>query len=97
MRLEARKYLMTSTKLQIPACLWFLSGAGATGNTVTGGAKPCSSTSASCGHMVDRTHRLGVEPQFWTNLQTQFDFATAEQRAGAAVRDSHDRRGQVRE
>ena len=47
MRLEARKYLMTSTKLQIPACLWFLSGAGATGNTVTGGAKPCSSTSAS--------------------------------------------------
>ena len=96
MRLEARKYLMTSTKLQIPACLWFLSGAGATGNTVTGGAKPCSSTSASWATWWT-AHRLGVEPQFWTNLQTQFDFATAEQRAGAAVRDSHDRRGQVRE
>ena len=32
-------------------------------------------------------HWFGVEPQFWMNLQTQFDLATAEQRAGAAVRE----------
>ena len=32
-------------------------------------------------------HWFGVEPQFWMNLQTQFDLATAEQRSGAAVRE----------
>ena len=32
-------------------------------------------------------HWFGVDPQFWLNLQTQFDLATAEQRAGAAVRE----------
>ena len=32
-------------------------------------------------------HWFGVEPQFWMNLQTQFDLATAERRAGAAVRE----------
>ena len=31
-------------------------------------------------------HWFGVDPQFWLNLQTQFDLVTAEQRAGAAVR-----------
>ena len=30
---------------------------------------------------------FGVEPQFWMNLQTQFDLAAAEKRAGAAVRE----------
>lgn len=32
-------------------------------------------------------HWFGVEPQFWLNLQTQYDLAQAEQRSGAAVRD----------
>lgn len=32
-------------------------------------------------------HWFGVEPQFWMNLQTQFDLATAEERAGAAVQE----------
>ena len=31
-------------------------------------------------------HWFGAEPQFWMNLQTQFDPAAAEKRAGAAVR-----------
>ncbi len=31
-------------------------------------------------------HWFGVDPQFWLNLQTQFDLVTAERRAGAAVR-----------
>ena len=31
-------------------------------------------------------HWFGVDPQFWLNLQTQFDLAEAEQRIGAAVR-----------
>ena len=32
-------------------------------------------------------HWFGVEPQFWMNLQAQFDLAAAEQSAGAAVRE----------
>lgn len=32
-------------------------------------------------------HWFGVEPQFWLNLQTQYDLAQAAQRSGAAVRD----------
>lgn len=32
-------------------------------------------------------HWFGVDPQFWMNLQTQFDLAGAERRAGAAVRE----------
>ena len=32
-------------------------------------------------------HWFGVDPQFWMNLQTQFDLAVAERKAGAAVRD----------
>ena len=32
-------------------------------------------------------HWFGVEPQFWMNLQTQFDLATADHRAGGAVRN----------
>ncbi|MCY3757357.1 MAG: HigA family addiction module antitoxin, partial [Acidobacteria bacterium] len=32
-------------------------------------------------------HWFGVDPQFWLNLQTQFDLAVAQQRAGAAVRE----------
>ena len=32
-------------------------------------------------------HWFGVEPQFWMNLQTQFDLATADHRSGAAVRN----------
>ena len=32
-------------------------------------------------------HWFGVEPQFWLNLQTQFDLAIADQRIGAAVRE----------
>ena len=31
-------------------------------------------------------HWFGVDPQFWLNLQTQFDLVTAERRAEAAVR-----------
>ena len=30
-------------------------------------------------------HWFGVDPQFWLNLQSQFDLAAAERRAGAAV------------
>ena len=32
-------------------------------------------------------HWFGVDPQFWMNLQTQFDLAAAERRAGADVRE----------
>ena len=31
-------------------------------------------------------HWFGVEPQFWMNLQSQFDLVMAEEKAGAAVR-----------
>ena len=31
-------------------------------------------------------HWFGVEPQFWINLQTQFDLANAEQMVGDDVR-----------
>ena len=31
-------------------------------------------------------HWFGVEPQFWLNLQTQFDLTTAERRAGAEIK-----------
>ncbi len=31
-------------------------------------------------------HWFGVDPQFWLNLQTQFDLAEAEQKNGAAIR-----------
>ncbi len=31
-------------------------------------------------------HWFGVDPQFWLNLQTQFDLAAAERRVGEAVR-----------
>lgn len=31
-------------------------------------------------------HWFGVEPQFWMNLQTQYDLATAETRIGSALR-----------
>ncbi len=31
-------------------------------------------------------HWFGVDPQFWLNLQIQFDLAEAELRIGAAVR-----------
>ena len=31
-------------------------------------------------------HWLGVDPQFWLNLQAQFDLAAADQRVGAVVR-----------
>ena len=31
-------------------------------------------------------HWFQVEPQFWLNLQSQFDLAAAEQRAGAEIR-----------
>ncbi len=43
-----------------------------------------------CSVTGDTALRLGhwfdVDPQFWLNLQTQFDLAVAEQHAGAAVR-----------
>ena len=32
-------------------------------------------------------HWFGVDPQFWMNLQTQFDLAVAERKAGGAVRE----------
>ena len=32
-------------------------------------------------------HWFGVEPQFWLNLQTQFDLAVTDLRIGAAVRE----------
>ena len=31
-------------------------------------------------------HWFGVDPQFWMNLQSQFDLAIADQHAGDAVR-----------
>ena len=31
-------------------------------------------------------HWFGVEPQFWLNLQAQFDLVAADQRAGAEIR-----------
>ena len=31
-------------------------------------------------------HWFGTEPQFWLNLQTQYDLVAAERRVGAAVR-----------
>ena len=31
-------------------------------------------------------HWFGVEPQFWLNLQTQFDLAVAERQAGKMIR-----------
>jgi addiction module HigA family antidote len=31
-------------------------------------------------------HWFGTDPQFWLNLQTQFDLATAERAAGAQIR-----------
>ena len=31
-------------------------------------------------------HWFGVDPQFWLNLQAQFDLAMADERVGAAVR-----------
>ena len=31
-------------------------------------------------------HWFGVEPQFWMNLQTQYDLAQAERQVGRAVR-----------
>ena len=32
-------------------------------------------------------HWFGVEPQFWLNLQTQYDLALAERQAGDRVRE----------
>ena len=32
-------------------------------------------------------HWFGVDPQFWLNLQTQFDLTAAEESVGAAVRE----------
>ena len=32
-------------------------------------------------------HWFGVEPQFWLNLQTQFDLVAAERQAGNSVRE----------
>lgn len=32
-------------------------------------------------------HWFGVEPQFWLNLQTQFDLVVAERQAGNSVRE----------
>ena len=32
-------------------------------------------------------HWFGVDPQFWLNLQTQFDLVVADQRVGASVRE----------
>ena len=31
-------------------------------------------------------HWFGTEPQFWINLQAQFDLATADQQTGPAIR-----------
>ena len=45
------------------------------------GKRPISGDMAlRCGHW------FGVEPQFWMNLQVQFDLAAAEREVGAAVR-----------
>lgn len=30
-------------------------------------------------------HWFGIDPQFWLNLQTQFDLAVAERQAGSAI------------
>ena len=32
-------------------------------------------------------HWFGVEPQFWMNLQAQFDLAEADRKVGASVRE----------
>ena len=34
-------------------------------------------------------HWFGVEPQFWLNLQTQFDLAAADEKVGAAAGFAH--------
>ena len=38
-------------------------------------------TALRCGHW------FGAEPQFWLNLQAQYDLAVAEAQVGAAVRE----------
>ena len=38
-------------------------------------------TALRCGHW------FGAEPQFWLNLQSQYDLAVAEAQVGAAVRE----------
>ncbi len=32
-------------------------------------------------------HWFGIDPQFWLNLQTQFDLADADRRVGQSVRE----------
>lgn len=32
-------------------------------------------------------HWFGIDPQFWLNLQSQFDLAAAEQKVGMAIRE----------
>ena len=32
-------------------------------------------------------HWFGVDPQFWLNLQAQFDLATADRQVGAIVKE----------
>ena len=46
----------------------------------------CSERSVTGDTALRFGHWFGVDPQFWLNLQTQFDLAITDQRIGAVVR-----------
>ena len=50
------------------------------GQIIAGKRSVTGDTALRLGHWFD------VEPQFWLNLQAQFDLVTADQRAGAEIR-----------
>ena len=50
------------------------------GQIIAGKRSVTGDTALRLGHWFD------VEPQFWLNLQAQFDLVAADQRAGAAIR-----------
>ena len=50
------------------------------GQIIAGKWSVTGDTALRLGHWFD------VEPQFWLNLQAQFDLVVADQRAGAAIR-----------
>ena len=50
------------------------------GQIIAGKRSMTGDTALRLGHWFD------VEPQFWLNLQTQYDLVAADQRAGAEIR-----------
>lgn len=50
------------------------------GQIIAGKRSVTGDTALRLGHWFD------IEPQFWLNLQAQFDLVVADQRAGAAIR-----------